>query len=223
MTRGQERALQELWPTIGVEHAAIVLDLDIAFGRVAPRVLEIGFGNGDALVAMAMEQPDKDFVGIEVHRPGVGHLLLAVEKNAATNVRVFCHDAVEVLSRQIADAAFERVNLYFPDPWPKKRHHKRRIVQRSFVDLLAQKITPGGLLHLATDWQPYAEHMLEVLTDSPWFDNLASGHGLTEGCVARPVERPLTKFEQRGHRKGHGVWDIMFRRRAQTVVANEEP
>lgn len=219
VTRGQERALAELLPRFELAAPPAALDLPAIFGHVAPTVLEIGFGNGDALAQMAACHPEKNFVGVEVHRPGVGHLLLAIESQKLGNVRISNSDAVEVLRDQIEPGALSRVNIFFPDPWPKKRHHKRRLIQPVFLELLASRLEAGGMLHLATDWQPYAAHMLEVLSTSPRFfnviqdkpdTNLDDDARLESACVARPEERPLTKFERRGQRKGHGVWDLQF-------------
>lgn len=224
LTRGQQRALDELWPRFGVEYDGNVVDLDAVFQRRAPRVLEIGTGNGEALTTMAAAMPEHDFLGVEVHRPGVGHALLCIERLALTNVRLLCHDAVEVVQRALAPGSLQRVHIYFPDPWPKKRHHKRRLIQPPFLDMLTRVLAPGGVLHLATDWENYAEQMLEVLTAHPAFTNQATPPGatnvagdsshaacdLTTGTVPRPDERPLTKFEQRGHRHGHNVWDLKF-------------
>ncbi len=209
LTSGQQRALDALWPRFGLEADGTPLDLDAAFGRHAARVLEIGFGNGESLAEMAAGAPYTDFIGIEVHRPGVGHLLMRIEAQGLTNVRVMCADAVEVLEHQIPDGTLARVQLFFPDPWHKRRHHKRRIVQPGFVALLARKLAHGGHLHFATDWQNYAEHMLEVLKASPDLGNAAPPG---EDYCPRPPYRPLTKFEARGQRLGHGVWDLIFER-----------
>ncbi|WP_126452345.1 tRNA (guanosine(46)-N7)-methyltransferase TrmB [Sulfuriflexus mobilis] len=206
LTPGQQRALDELWPRFGIEHNETPLDLDAIFGRVAPRVLEIGFGNGASLLKMAQDNPGTDYLGIEVHRPGVGNLLLNIEREGVTNIRVMSEDAVDILKQQIPDASLDRVQLFFPDPWHKKKHHKRRIVQPDFVQLLYKKLKPGGRFHMATDWQHYAEHMLEVMTAAEGFKNISA----TNDYVERPGSRPLTKFEQRGHRLGHGVWDLIF-------------
>ena len=208
MTVAQERAWAELWPGFGLESADAPLDLASVFGREAPRTLEIGFGNGESLVSLAAEHPERDFLGIEVHRPGVGHLLLRIEELGLRNLRVICRDAVEVLERCIAEAALDEVLLYFPDPWPKKRHHKRRIVQPGFVALVASRLRPGGVLRMATDWQPYAEHMLAVAGACAALRN-DSADG---DYVPRPASRPVTRFERRGQRLGHGVWDLAFRR-----------
>jgi len=206
ITRAQERALDELWPRFGIEFSPAPLDLDTVFGRQAPRVLEIGIGDGETLLALAAAHPAKDFLGVEVHQPGIGHCLLGIESLGLANVRLVSHDAVEVLAQQLADASLDEILLYFPDPWPKKRHHKRRIVQPEFVELVARRLKPGGRFRLATDWAPYAEHMLEVLRASPSFTN-ASPAG---GCVPRPESRPLTRFERRGQRLGHEVFDLEF-------------
>ena len=211
ITGAQERALAELWPRWGLEYEGPghTLDLPRAFGRTAPRVLEIGFGDGDTLVQLAKLRPERDFLGIEVHPPGVGHCLLGIEREGLSNVRVMRHDAVEVLTHAIPNAAFDEVLVYFADPWPKKRHHKRRIVQPAFVALLARRTRPGGVLRLATDWQPYAEWMLEVLNASPcWRNRAPDGR-----YVPRPPERPVTKFERRGTRLGHLAHDLEFERR----------
>ena len=205
MTRAQNRAWAELWPRYGLELGEAPLDLDQVFGRRAPRTLEIGFGNGESLVAMAAARPDEDFVGVEVHRPGVGHLCLAIAERELANIRVICHDAVAVLEQLPADS-LDRVLLLFPDPWPKQRHHKRRIVQPPFISAVARVLRPGGQLHMATDWQPYAEHMLEVVGRCPEFENTAGPGALAQ----RPHYRLLTRFEKRGLRLGHGVADLVF-------------
>ncbi|HKS56127.1 MAG TPA: tRNA (guanosine(46)-N7)-methyltransferase TrmB [Steroidobacteraceae bacterium] len=207
-TAGQQRALAELWPKYGIEFSATTLDLPALFGRDAPRMLEIGFGAGEALLEFAGAHPEMDCIGVEVHRPGVGRLLLGAETASLRNLRVICHDAVEVLQQQLAPAALALVHIFFPDPWPKKRHHKRRLIQPPFVELLATAIAPGGTLRLATDWEPYAQHMREVIDASAAFTNVASDSGF----VARSAERALTRFERRGQRLGHGVWDLEYRR-----------
>lgn len=211
MTTAQQRGLDEGWPRWGVACPApgeAPLDLDALFHGAGPRVLEIGFGMGQSLLEMAAAEPATQFLGVEVHRPGVGKLLAGVAALGLDNIRVLCHDAVEVLERAIEPAALQRVNIYFPDPWHKKRHHKRRLIQPAFVDLVATRLAPDGLLHLATDWEPYAEHMLEVLSGCPALVNCAADGGF----VARPAERPQTKFERRGERLGHGVRDLLYRR-----------
>lgn len=205
LTVSQQRALDALLPRFGVALDGVV-DFDNVFGRHAPRTLEIGFGNGVSLAQMAAVAPERDFLGIEVHRPGVGHLLLEIEHHALTNVRVICADAVDVLERHIEAASLDRVLLFFPDPWPKTRHHKRRILQPAFVALVHERLKPGGIFHMATDWRHYAEQMLEVMSDTAGFRN-AAGHGQ---FAPKPDYRPETKFERRGLRLGHGVWDLVF-------------
>jgi tRNA (guanine-N7-)-methyltransferase len=207
-TAGQQRALAQLWPKYGVEFSPTTLDLPTLFGRTAPRMLEIGFGAGEALLEFATAHPEIDCIGVEVHRPGVGRLLLGAEAAALRNLRVICHDAVEVLQHQLAPASIALAHIFFPDPWPKKRHHKRRLIQPPFVELLAKAIAPGGTLRLATDWEPYAQHMREVIGASSAFVNVAADAGF----VTRSAERVLTRFEQRGQRLGHGVWDLEYRR-----------
>ena len=207
ITRSQQRALETLWPRYGLD-AGGSIDLESCFGRDAPRTLEIGFGNGESLSAMAEQEPGTDFLGIEVHRPGVGHLLLELERRELANVRVICADAVPVLRNCLPDTALDRVLLFFPDPWPKKRHHKRRIVQPGFINLIAGKLKPGGILHLATDWENYAEQMLAVMSQTTAFRNCAGAGNYSP----RPGYRPVTKFERRGERLGHGVWDLVFER-----------
>lgn len=209
MTDAQQRAFDREWRRWGLDYAAEVLDLDAIFGPDTPRVLEIGFGMGQSLADMAAASPETGFIGIEVHRPGVGRLLHLLAEQGLGNVRVFCHDAVEVLRDCIAVEALDAVQIFFPDPWHKKRHHKRRLIQPDFVDLVVSRLRPGGRLHLATDWEPYAEQMLEVLSDNPLLQNTAENGGF----VPRPESRPLTRFEQRGTRLGHGVRDLVFTRR----------
>ena len=207
-TAAQQRALEELWPIYGIDDQA-GLDLDRIFGRRAPRMLEIGFGAGEALHAFAQAHPQIDCLGIEVHRPGVGHLMLSAHASELRNVRVIARDAVEVLREQLSPASIACAHVFFPDPWHKKRHHKRRLIQPAFVALLARVIAPDGLLRLATDWQDYAEQMRDVIDASPEFENVAG----SSGFVPRTELRPLTRFERRGHRLGHGVWDLEYRRR----------
>jgi len=209
LTPGQERALEELWPLYGIDEAEGQIDLEQLFDRKAPIVFEIGFGNGSSLAEMAANQPEMNFIGVEVHRPGVGHLLKLIEEQQLTNLRVACTDAVELLKHRIPDKSLDRLQLYFPDPWHKKRHHKRRIIQPAFVNLLAQKIKSAGHLHMATDWQHYAEQMLDDLSQNNDFINCSDN----SDYIPRPDYRPLTKFEQRGQRLGHGVWDLLFERR----------
>ena len=206
LTSGQAKAIEQFWPSMGLQHQDGLLDMQQVFGRVAPVVMEIGFGMGKSLVEMAKNEPDKDFIGIEVHRPGVGACLAEAAQQDVSNLRVYEHDAVAVLADCIADNSLSRLQLFFPDPWHKTRHHKRRIVQPDFVQKLRAKLALGGVFHMATDWQNYAEHMLEVMQQAEGFSNQSA----TNDYVPRPSQRPLTKFEQRGHRLGHGVWDLMF-------------
>ena len=208
ITSAQQRALDELWPQFGVEYAPAPLDLAGLFGRAAPRTIEIGFGNGDNLLRLAAAHPERDFLGIEVHRSGVGRVLLGLAAGGLRNVRLVCHDAVEVLERQVPPGSVEEILILFPDPWPKKRHHKRRLLQPPFAALAASRLAPGGVLRLATDWQPYALQILETLSAMPQLRNLASDGGF----VPRPAEREPTRFERRGERLGHEVWDLAFRR-----------
>jgi tRNA (guanine-N7-)-methyltransferase len=208
ITDAQQRALAQLWPKYGIEFAPEPLDARALYGRDGARTLEIGFGNGENLAALAQAHPERDFLGIEVHRPGVGRLLRALESQQLTNVRLICHDAVEVLARQIAPQWLQEILVFFPDPWPKKRHHKRRLLQQAFVQQLAERLVPGGVLRIATDWQPYALEMLATLAAVAQLQNLA-----TDGTfVARPAERQPTRFERRGTQLGHEVWDLAFRR-----------
>lgn len=207
LTPGQQRALDTLWPRYGLDFDAGTDWLDPA-NRSAPLTLEIGFGNGDSLAQMAAADPDGRYIGIEVHRPGVGHLLKTLEAEGSDNVRVYCHDAVEVLEQKIPDATLDRVLLFFPDPWHKTKHHKRRLVQPGFAALIARKLRPGGHFHMATDWAPYASHMLHVMQASPDFRNTSPAGDFVE----RPAYRPVTKFERRGQRLGHAVSDLVFER-----------
>ncbi|AOS96262.1 tRNA (guanine-N(7)-)-methyltransferase [Microbulbifer aggregans] len=207
MTEGQRRAFDNYWGAYGLSLFDGPLDAVATFGREAPLVLEIGFGMGDSLLAMAEAEPDKDFIGIEVHPPGVGRLINNAGKAGVKNLRVYMADAVDVLNDCIPDGSLDRFQLYFPDPWHKKKHHKRRIVQPEFIRLLCTKLKSGGLMHLATDWENYAEHMLEVLEAESALENTA-GAGQ---YAPRPEFRPETKFERRGQRLGHGVWDLLYR------------
>jgi tRNA (guanine-N7-)-methyltransferase len=207
LTRGQQQALEKLWPAYGIDFKAEQLDFDLLFKRSAPITLEIGFGNGDSLFHQAVTNPNRDYLGIEVHRPGVGHLLHLAGDAGITNLRVINHDAVEVLKQQIPDHSLDCVQLFFPDPWHKKRHHKRRIVKAEFIQLVCHKLKPNGLFHLATDWQDYAEHMLAKMEQAEGFSNTAG-----KGNYAESTDRPPTKFEHRGRRLGHGVWDLVFRK-----------
>lgn len=204
LTPGQQKAFENLWPAFGIEYQPEPLNLIELFGNDNPVILEIGFGNGDSLAEMAKAQPDKNFIGIEVHRPGVGHLLIQIDKHQLKNIRIISHDAIDVLKNCIQQDALMGVQLFFPDPWHKKRHHKRRIVQQSFLDLIARSIKPGGFFHAATDWENYAEHIRDAINSHPLFKIETESD-----FIARPDSRPLTKFEQRGQRLGHGVWDII--------------
>jgi len=205
MSNAQTRALETLLPRWGIPYQESRLDLDAAFGRSAPKILEIGFGMGDSTAAIAAAHPQNDYLGIEVHGPGVGSLLNQIEALGLTNLRVIQHDAVEVLKHMIDPASLDGVHIFFPDPWHKKKHHKRRLIQPELVALLCEKLKPGGYLHAATDWQEYAEHILAVLAAEPGLANTAADY------APKPDYRPLTKFEQRGIKLGHGVWDIVFR------------
>jgi len=208
ITAAQQRALELLWPKYGIEFEPHVLDLDAHFGRRAPRSLEIGFGNGENLAALAAAHPERDYLGVEVHRSGVGRLMLSLEEQALSNVRIVCHDAVEVLEAQIAPESLDEVLVLFPDPWPKKRHHKRRLIQSEPVARIASRLRTGGTLRLATDWEPYAQQMLETIGACAPFANLSPSGDFIE----RPADRTPTRFEKRGERLGHGVWDLAFRR-----------
>jgi tRNA (guanine-N7-)-methyltransferase len=207
MSDAQKRYLDEGLPRFGVPHSAQAIDFDRLFGRVAPRILEIGCGMGETTVAIAAAHPQNDYLGIEVHGPGVGSLLKQIIAHELSNLRVVQHDAVEVLRDMIPPASLAGIHVYFPDPWPKKRHHKRRLLQPPFVHELARRLAPGGYLHCATDWDEYAQQMLEVLGGETLLTNTA------DGFAPRPAWRPQTKFETRGLRLGHGVWDVLFLRR----------
>ena len=207
MGSGQTRALAELGPRFVLPFRREPLDPQAVFGRRAPLVFEIGFGMGDATAQIAAARPDTDFIGCEVHTPGVGALLKQIGERELTNLRIVQHDAVEVLEHMIEPGSLAGIHLFFPDPWHKKKHHKRRLIQPDFVARLVTRLAPGGYLHCATDWQPYAEQMLEVLGAEPALQNTADGY------APRPGYRPLTKFEQRGLKLGHGVWDLVFNRR----------
>jgi len=208
ITSGQKAAFDSYWPSYGLSLYKGAIDLETIFGRKAPVVLEIGFGMGDSLLEMAKNEPEKDFIGIEVHPPGVGKLINEAGKAGVKNLRVYMADAMDVLEDCIADASIDRLQLYFPDPWHKKKHNKRRILQSGFVQKVRPKLKEGGVFHMATDWQNYAEQMLEVMNSAENYANLSAGNGYSP----RPEYRPITKFEKRGERLGHGVWDLLFQR-----------
>jgi len=206
LTSSQRRALDDLWPEYGIEFAPQLLDLDSIFKRAAPRVFEIGFGNGESLVQLAIDDPASDFLGVDVHDPGIGHCLISAHDARVTNLRLISHDAIDVLEMQIPHASLSRINLYFPDPWPKKRHHKRRIVQPEFLTLCAARLGSNGSLHIATDWANYAEHIDETLGEFSGFECTER----REHDGDQPLARAATKFERRGVRHGHRIWDWQF-------------
>lgn len=206
ISKAQSRAYQELLPKYSISYSEKPPDLDQIFGRDAPKILEIGFGMGETSTAIAQANPQNDYLGIEVHTPGVGSLLKQIEAARLSNLRIIQHDAAEVLKNMIPPAALAGVHIFFPDPWPKTRHHKRRLIQPAFISLLCERLKAGGYLHVATDWKDYAEHILTVLSGEPQLANTAQNY------AARPEYRPLTKFEQRGLKLGHPVWDIVFRK-----------
>lgn len=208
MTTGQQNAIEQLWPSFGVDLAGELLDMSVLFGRDAYTIMEIGFGNGLSLAEMAEAAPEQNFFGIEVHGPGAGSLLVQVKQRDLSNVRVSMEDAVEVLAQQIPAQSLDRVQIFFPDPWHKKRHHKRRLIQPEFIENLVSKLKDNGVVHIATDWENYAEHILEVLAACASLENTA------ESYADKPDYRPHTKYEERGRRLGHGVWDLVFRKRA---------
>lgn len=208
LTTAQQHALDELWPHYGIERGETILEFDEHFDRSADVIMEIGFGNGESTWQMAQQEPEKNFIGIEVHEPGVGHLLMALEELGIDNVRIACEDAVPFLQKRVADGSLAGVRIYFADPWPKKRHHKRRIIQPDFVNQLARCMAKGSILHLATDWQPYAEHILEVMQTRTDFVNLSDAGDYCE----RPDWRPYTKYEERGENLGHEVRDLLYQR-----------
>jgi len=210
LTPSQQKALDELWPDYGIEFDARPINFNEIFNRDAPLVLEIGFGNGETIVQQAAASPDSDYLGIEVHSPGIGHCLIATRDAGITNLRLIAHDAIDVLDRQVPADALRRINLYFPDPWPKKRHHKRRIVQMPFLEACADRLEPGGTLHIATDWANYAEHINTVLRHSDRFT--CTEH--REHAGDQPLDRPMTKFERRGLRKNHRIFDWRCERTA---------
>ncbi len=208
LTEGQASALERVWPKLGLEHDQDLV-LDNTFENPnAPLVVEVGYGTGDSLVEMAKQEPEKNFIGIEVHTPGVGRLLHNAETEGLTNLRTYKEDAVQIFENHMPEKCIDRMQLYFPDPWHKKRHHKRRIVQPNFVEVVRKKLKIGGVWHMATDWENYAEHMLEVMNSAPGFKNLSADNTYVE----KPDYRPHTKFEARGERLGHGVWDLIFER-----------
>ncbi len=209
MTDGQRNAFENSWSTYGLKLADGAIDADTVFGRSGPKVLEIGFGMGDSLLQMAAAEPATDFIGIEVHPPGVGTIMNIAQSEGISNLRVYLADANDVLEECFPPQSIDRLQLYFPDPWHKKKHNKRRIVQPQFVQLVREKLRPGGVLHMATDWQHYAEQMLETLDEAEGFENIA---GIGE-YSPRPDYRPMTKFEKRGERLGHGVWDLIYKKR----------
>ena len=206
LSPAQRRACDTLLPRYGIPYTGSVVDLVQVFGRPAPKILEIGFGMGETTARIAAEHPERDYLGIEVHTPGVGSLLQLVAAQGLSNIRIVKHDAVEVLQHMIAPGSIDGVHIFFPDPWPKKRHHKRRLLQPPLVALLASRLKSGGYVHAATDWEEYAQQMLQVLAAEPFLENTADGY------APRPAYRPLTKFEQRGLSLGHVVRDIVFRR-----------
>jgi tRNA (guanine-N7-)-methyltransferase len=208
-TAAQERALNELWPIYGIDSSDAALDLAAMFGRMSRRCLEIGFGAGEVIGSLAENNPDIDYLGVEVHRSGVGRLLLRAHQGNLQNLRIICQDAVDVLRDRIADQSLDEVLVFFPDPWHKKRHHKRRLIEPDFVALVAAKLRGGGILRLATDWQDYAEQMLAVCNANPALQSMSENLAF----VARPDFRPPTRFERRGERLGHGVWDLAYSRR----------
>ena len=210
VSNAQARAHDVLLPIYGIPFSPAALDLNAAFGRAAPKVLEIGFGMGETTAAIAQANPETDYLGIDVHTPGVGALLKEIDARGLKNLRVIQHDAVEVLQRMLQLQALDRVHLFFPDPWPKKRHHKRRLIQPLFVELLASRMKPSAILHVATDWEDYAQQILEVLSAEPTLVNTCN---TSQGFSVRPESRPLTKFEQRGLKLGHAVWDVLFAKR----------
>ncbi|MFV2061767.1 MAG: tRNA (guanosine(46)-N7)-methyltransferase TrmB [Gammaproteobacteria bacterium] len=206
LTSSQARAMKELYPKFGLEHQQQLLDFNSVFGRTAPCFLDIGFGTGTSMIHMAELHPDHNLLGVEVHGPGVGSLLLQVEKKNLSNIRVVYHDVMDVLNNMIPDESLSGVFLFFPDPWHKRKHHKRRLVQESFIELLRQKLIPSGFFHMATDWQHYAQHMMKEMCSAQGFKNQKGDNNYSQ----RPDYRPITKFEQRGQRLGHGVWDLIF-------------
>ena len=222
LTKGQQRALQELWPAYGLSLDNLAnerTDFQQIFRRAAPTILEIGFGDGKALFEVAQKNPHQNFIGVEVHRPGIGHLLIQMHHYNLTNVKLFCADAIDVLNTAIRDQALAKICLFFPDPWPKKKHHKRRIVQPPFIDLVAKKLKPGGIFHYATDWRDYANEAMGKLELSSALVNIAGRGNFSPG----QQQRPETKFEKRGRRLGHGVWDIIMQKNKQSSHSCHHP
>lgn len=218
ITAAQQRALAQLWERFGLEVSG-TFEPEQWFGRQAPLVLEIGFGDGESLATMCAANPCTDFIGIEVHRPGIGHLLLRAAELGLTNLRLICLDAVEVLQQYLPDECLDRVQIFFPDPWPKTRHHKRRLIQPSFVALLVRKLKPSGQLHIATDCESYARSILDTLLVASELENTAAGNGFAQ----RPNYRPLTKFERRGNNLGHNVWEVLFKKRTHCPMTDHSP
>ncbi len=215
MTKAQNNAYQMLWTQFGLECSSRQLDIDGVFGRKAPLILEIGFGMGDSLLSQALDEPDHNFLGVEVHKPGIGRLMNDAKKLGINNLRIICEDAVKVLADRLTQESLAGVQIYFPDPWPKTRHHKRRIIQPEFIKLLAHKVRLGGFCHLATDWTPYAEWMLDLFSQNSVWHNLSK----KRGYVVRPQRRPITKFEMRGELLGHHVFDLLFEKKHQTSIS----
>lgn len=207
VTPGQKVALETLWEKYVLDPTT-PFSLESSFEQTAPLTVEIGFGDGESLAQMAKANPDKNFIGIEVHKPGVGHLMLKLKEDDIRNVRIYCGDAIEIIEKLIPDQSVDTIQLFFADPWPKKRHHKRRIVRNSFIDLIVKKLKQEGLFHAATDWEDYAEQMMEVLSADDRIENCAGRNNFTE----RPKSRPVTKFERRGTRLGHSIYDLQFKR-----------
>lgn len=214
MTKSQARALKELLPVYSIQVSDDILNFDKIFGRQAKTILEIGFGMGDSLIEMAMAEPATNFIGIEVHRPGIGACLNGIHDNVLKNVRIITEDAITILQKNITDQSLDAIYIYFPDPWPKKRHHKRRMIQYEFVRLLQAKLKSDGILHLATDWQPYAEWMMTILLADKGFKNLAGIDKFSQ----RPAWRPETKFERRGKKLGHEVYDLVFQKKRHPII-----
>ncbi len=214
-TLGQEKALQEVWPVFGLDVKDGLINFCEVFGREAPTVLEIGFGMGESLVSMAKAAPEMNFIGIEVHKPGVGRLLSRIAEENLTNIRIYAEDAIEVLADCIPDNSLHTLQLFFPDPWHKKKHHKRRIVQADFAQTIKAKLLVGGCFHMATDWQNYAEHMMEIMEQAAGFNNKAGANNYSP----QPETRPVTKFQRRGEKLGHGVWDLIYLRQVEQQPA----